>query len=206
LRSVARCSPGPGRTRPPCPALRQITEQHDRLIASVTFPALRQITEQHDRLIASVTFPALRQIAEQSRSITAGLLQSPAWQHFAEDFGGQSENTATRIAEMADPHGFARAAGSVMAVAAVIDGAATVEPGEDLETYDFSSLLEPGGRVAIQASVALVVFMYTFGWVAANYDFASKLNTLTGVGSPLLMAQVSWSLTKRVLDQLAWKL
>ena len=183
------------------PALQQLTAQHERLIASVTSPALQQLTAQHERLIASVTFPALQQLTAQSRSITAGLLQSPAWERFAEDFVAHYADTAARIEEMDDPDDFARTAGSVMAGAAVITGAATTEPDEKLETYDFSGLLEPGERVAIQATVAVIVFMQTFAWVVSHYELASELNTLTGVG-PLLAAQVAWNLTGRLLASL----
>ena len=72
---------------------------------------------------------------------------------------------------------------------------------EELDTYDFTQLLEPANRWQLQAAVALLVFAVAALIAAENYEVASAASTLTGV-SPHLLAATAWWLTGQVLQHL----
>jgi hypothetical protein len=162
---------------------------------------MRDLIEQTRTVTAALgPSPAMRDLIEQTRSVSAALTASPAWHDFANTLVAISDIAAVKARTATDNDDLATTAVTVMTTAAAIDVAATVEPEDQLETYDFSSLLDPSARRPIQATVAVIVFIETFAWVVKYYDLASQLNTLTGAG-PLLAAQVAWSMTGKILAE-----
>jgi hypothetical protein len=192
-------------------AAADLNAQSERTAATVASSAWSEIAANFDAesrriaaTFAAATRPALSRAAAdlnaQSERIAATVASS-AWSQIAANLDKQSEHIASMLVDLSILTDVASTAVSVMTQAALIANAADA-PGDELECYSISPLLDPAAQRPIQLGMSIVVFVSAFSWVVQNFDTASDMNNFFGAG-PLLYAQIAWSLTGLLLKRLS---